>query len=308
MPEAAGSRVAQTGPVTFAVPSALARAVADEPSPGRLRWLAELPATVAELVDSWSLVVGAPFQPGGQTAWVAPATDAYGRDLVLKVGWAHFEAEQEAEGLRAWNGSGTVLLHDWRRVGDTLALLLERCQPGTPLSAVPEPEQDRVVAILLGRLWQAPTTAAAFRPLEAMCQAWVAGFHQRRAALPVDAPAIDPGLARVGTELFVALAAPSVEDVLLSTDLHADNVLAARREPWLVIDPKPFLGDRCYDVLQHMLNCEERLAADPRGLARRMAGLAGLDGERVRQWLFARCVIEGINDPPLQAAAAALAP
>ncbi len=60
------------------------------------------------------------------------------------------------------------------------------------------------------------------------------------------------------------------------------------QEAALAIDPKPFLGDRCYDLLQHMLNCEERLAADPSGLAQRMADLLGLDGGRVRYWLFAR--------------------
>ena len=214
----------------------------------------------------------------------------------------------EADGLQAWHGQGTVLLHDSYRVGDTAALLLERCQPGTPLSVLPEPEQDRVVADLLARLWQAPPAAGVFRPLQTMCQAWVAEFHHRRAVLPADAPAIDPGLARAATELFVALSAPAEDDVLLCTDLHDGNVLAAEREPWLVIDPKPFAGDRCYDVLQHMLNCEERLAGDPTGLTQRMAGLLGLDGDRVRHWLFARCVLEGVGEPALQGIAAAPAP
>jgi streptomycin 6-kinase len=31
--------------------------------------------------------------------------------------------------------------------------------------------------------------------------------------------------------------------------------------------PKPYVGHPAYDVLQHMLNCEDRLAADPVGLA-----------------------------------------
>jgi len=42
--------------------------------------------------------------------------------------------------------------------------------------------------------------------------------------------------------------------VLLATDLHAGNVLRAQREPWLVIDPKPFLGDPAYDATQHLFN------------------------------------------------------
>jgi streptomycin 6-kinase len=294
--------------MALAVPSALARAVEAEPSPGRLRWLAQLADTVTTLADRWELSVGAPFEPGGQTAWVAPARDRSGRDLVLKVGWVHDEAEQEADGLRAWRGHGTVLIYDWCRLEQTHALLLERCHPGSPLSMLPEVEQDTVVAGRLARLWQAPTAGLTFRPLQDMCRAWVREFHQRVAAAPAGATVIDAGLARAGTELFVALAAPTERDVLLCTDLHAGNVLAAQREPWLVIDPKPYLGDPCYDLLQHLLNCEARLAADPASLAQRMADLLDLDGHRVKQWLFTRCVIEGVDDPLLQAVAATLAP
>jgi streptomycin 6-kinase len=46
--------------------------------------------------------------------------------------------------------------------------------------------------------------------------------------------------------------------VLLATDLHAMNVLAATRQPWLAIDPKPYVGDPHYDPVQHLLNCEQR--------------------------------------------------
>jgi streptomycin 6-kinase len=84
--------------------------------------------------------------------------------------------------------------------------------------------------------------------------------------------------------------------VLLCTDLHAGNVLAARREPWLMIDPKPFIGDPAFDPIQHMLNCDARLVADPTGLAQPMAGLLALDPHRVRLWLFARCAQESLND------------
>jgi len=264
---------------------------------------------VEELAARWGLDVGTPFEPGGQTAWVAPVRDRTGRELVLKVGWAHHEAEQEPDGLQAWRGQGTVMIYDWFRLGQSVALLLERCDPGTPLSEVsPEAEQDEIIAGLLSRLWQAPTAGFSFRPLQVMCQAWVTGFHLRLAAVPTGAGRIDSGLARAGTELFLALADSSNRDALLCTDLHAGNVLAAQREPWLVIDPKPFVGDPCYDVLQHLLNCHERLVEDPTGLAQRMADLADLDGDRIRQWLFARCVIEGVDDPTLQAVAAELAP
>jgi streptomycin 6-kinase len=72
-------------------------------------------------------------------------------------------------------------------------------------------------------------------------------------------------------------------------------VLRARREPWLVIDPKPFLGDPAYDATQHLLNCTERLAADPVATVRRFAELLELDHERVRLWTFARLAVEAIH-------------
>jgi len=219
------------------------------------------------------------------------------------------EADHEADGLRAWGGQGTVLLHDSCRVGRSTALLMERCDPGTPLSANrPEAEQDVIVAGLLSRLWEVGTSGPPFRPLHTMCQEWVAEFQQGLEVLPKAASGVDPGLVRAGMDLFLALASHGGREVLLCTDLHAGNVLSAGREPWLVIDPKPFVGDPCYDVLQHLLNCSERLAHDPRTLTRRMADLLDLDADRVRQWLFARCVIEGLDDPMLRTVATKLAP
>jgi streptomycin 6-kinase len=108
--------------------------------------------------------------------------------------------------------------------------------------------------------------------------------------------------------LFRALPATAERNVLLCTDLHAENVLAAQREPWLVIDPKPYVGDPTYDPLQHLLNCPQRLREDPRGLVRRMAELLGLDRERLLLWLFARCVQESADWPSLGEVARRVAP
>jgi streptomycin 6-kinase len=255
---------------------------------GRDAWLAGIPATVHRLRDRWSLDVGDPFEPGGQTAWVAPA----GPDTVLKVAWRHYEAEHEADGLRVWDGDGAVRLLAADTSDDTSALLLERCRPGTDLAGLPEPEQDVVIATLLGRLWREPPPRHPFRPLASMCDAWA----DESEAKPATA---DPGLVREGLALFRELPRTADRAVLLCTDLHAGNVLAAEREPWLVIDPKPYLGDPSYDALQHMLNCDERLRADPRGLASRMADLLGLEPDRLLLWLFARCVQESPDRPAL---------
>ncbi len=292
----------------FPVPQYLAETAFREDGLGE--WIAGLPGIVAGLAGRWSLSVGEPFQPGGQCSWTAPATGPDGAELVLKVGFRFPGGEErdEAAGLQIWGGNGTVRLHAACESESAYALLLERCMPGTPLGQVlPEPEQDLVVAGLLRRLWAQQPAGYGFRPLAQMCPAWADEFEAAYAAAG-EAGRIDPGLASAGIALVRELPTTADRQVLLCTDLHGDNILAARREPWLAIDPKPYVGDPAYDVLQHMLNCEDRLAADPAALAARMAGLAGVDPARVRQWLFARSVQESPCSPVMREVARRLAP
>lgn len=273
----------------LAIPENLRLGVGGGRDAGRRAWFERLPETVARYADRWGVEVGPPFEPGGQTAWVAPASRA-GEPLVLKIGWRHDEARDEAAGLGLWAdaGAGAVLVHDAEAVRDVTALLIERCEPGTTLAERPEPEQDEVIAGLFERLWAVGVPGEPFRPLAEMC-AWWADESEAR---PL--PGVDAGLRRAGLELFRTLpgSVPAARQVLLATDLHAENVLAARREPWLVIDPKPYVGDPAYDPLQHLFNCVDRLRADPIGLIHRMADLCGLDRERLRLWTFARAVQE----------------
>lgn len=270
-----------------------------------MRPFPDLEGTARWLAGRWSLTLGEPYEPGGTASWVAPATTAAGDRVVLKVGRRHDEAEGEAVGLRIWDGAGAVRLLDEWWAERTVGLLLERCVPGTPLGAVlPEPDQDLVVAGLLRRLWREPPVRYPLRPLAQMCDAWAAEFEADHAADPCG---LEPALARDAIAAFRELPRSPGEAVVLCTDLHAGNVLAAEREPWLAIDPKPYVGDRAYDVLQHLLNCTERLRADPGALVRRFAGLLDLDAARLRQWLLARCVLRSLDDPGLADVARALA-
>ncbi|MGH9125058.1 MAG: aminoglycoside phosphotransferase family protein [Acidimicrobiales bacterium] len=298
--------------MTFPIPTELVVAATAE---GRDEWLGGIEATVARFAAEWSLTVGPPFVPGGHTAWVAPVRAERrlpgrgsglrgGEDLVLKVAWRHPEAEHEGDGLTVWAGRGAVKVYEVVELADTIVLLLEQCRPGRPLRDIPEEEQDLVVASLLARLWVSPPVGHRFRPLGEMCAWWADVFEEvyegRGSAPPAVGPAgLDPGLVATGIGLYRTLPLTADREVLLCTDLHAGNVLSAEREPWLVIDPKPYVGDPAYDVTQHMLNCSARLHRDPVGLASRMAGLLDLDAGRVRQWLFARCVQESLEWPHL---------
>jgi streptomycin 6-kinase len=284
------------------IPTRLAEYARRDPSGRQVAWIDTLPGRIVELADRWSLTVREPFEPGGVAGWVAPARSPAG-DTVLKVAWRHYEAEHEAEGLRVWNGAGAVRLYECAEYDDTIAMLLERCAPGTPLSTQPEADRDPVIASLLQQLWIQPPGGHPFRPLQKMCADWADEFDRKR---PPDA--LDAGLVRAGMELFRTLPANAKRNVLLCTDLHADNVLQARREPWLVIDPKPYVGDPTYDPVQHMLNCEQRLHTNPRALVQRMAGLLDLDAERLGLWLFARCVEESPEWPRMAEVAMQLAP
>jgi streptomycin 6-kinase len=279
------------------IPENLAKAAKSE---GRDDWLESLPAKIATLAEQWELDVGEPFQPGGQTAWVAPAR-RHGRAVVLKVLWRHPEAEHEADGLRAWGGDGSVLLYESAEVDErSTAMLLERCRPGTTLEVLAEPDRDVVIAGLLNRLRREPAPGHPFRLLSSMCDAWADQFERKTSPL-------GQGMSAAGDRLFRELPRTAERSVLLCTDLHAGNVLSAERAPWLMIDPNPYVGDPTYDALQHMLNCE-RLKSDPLRLVERMAGLLDLDAERLRAWLFARCVMEAPDWPNLGQVARLVAP
>jgi streptomycin 6-kinase len=142
----------------------------------------------------------------------------------------------------------------------------------------------------VNRLWRLPPPGHPFRQLSALIDYWTSE------TLGAVDNWSDPGLVRQGLAVFENLLQTSRAEVLLATDLHAGNILQAEREPWLVIDPKPFVGDPAYDITQHLFNCQERLQADPNGLMSRVADLAQLDRERVRLWTFARAAADPRSD------------
>jgi len=253
-------------------------------------WLGDLPALLQKLKKHWSLQVGPPFEHG-TCSWVAPVLRSDGTPAVLKLGMPHMEGRDEIEGLRFWNGGATVRLFE--ADDQHWAMLLERCLPGTVLRSEPEPTQDVIITTLLRRLWKVPPPGSGlnhFRHLSALVELWGLETLTQRRAWP------DAALVEDGMHMMRQLAHPASTDTVLVGDLHAGNVLKSEREPWLVIDPKPFVGDRSYDPVQHLINCETRLHTDPIGLVRRVADLAEVDVERVRLWTFARAAADPRDD------------
>jgi streptomycin 6-kinase len=237
-------------------------------------WLADLPRIVSECAEQWSLELGEPY-PYAFASVAIPAGDA-----VLKVGFPDRESEHEGDALAAWRGEGAVrlLAHDRERH----ALLIERCRPGTSLGEV-DPETALGVAIgLLRRLWI--PAEEPFRPL-AEEAAWWASY------LPTARPALEARLIDAAVRALEELAPTQGEQVLLHQDLHGANVLRAERQPWLVIDPKPLLGEREFGVVPLVRSPE--LGHSRREVFYRLDRLTdelGLDRERARMWTIGQTV------------------
>jgi streptomycin 6-kinase len=272
--------------------------------PEHQAWLACLPDRVRELATRWAVTLASPFDTDETSAaWVAPGTRVDGSHVVLKVALPHMEGRDEIAGLRFWNGNPTVRLIE---ADDGLsAMLIEQCRPGTALRSRPEEEQDTIIASLLHRLWRQPSEGHGFRRLAEMTAFWATETTADRDEWR------DDGLVAAGLELLRELPNTGGTAVLLATDLHAGNVLRAQREPWLVIDPKPFDGDPAYDATQHLFNCRPRLLAHPAATIDRFSDLLAVDAERVRLWMFARAAAEpreDWSDPELLSLARKLGP
>jgi streptomycin 6-kinase len=265
------------------VPAAL-RAHA-EGRPSWQDWLARAPRLSEDLLREWRLRVDGPTLSGA-CAMVVPVRTEDERAGVLKITWPHWEAETEHLALRAWSGDGAVEL--WRADPRRFALLLERARPDRDLHAVGVFEACEIVAGLYDRLHRAPLPRT--RLLSDLCQEWL----ERLPAL-YPARLVPPRFVSQAERLLTDFAADDETDTaLIHTDLHYANVLAADREPWLVIDPKPLAGDPAYEVGPLLGNRweEAMAAASPRqALLSRMftvIDVAGLDEGRVRDWIVVR--------------------
>jgi streptomycin 6-kinase len=237
-------------------------------------WRASVHDLVAECAEEWGLQLGEAYEPGA-AGHVVRAELPDGTPAVLKLNWPHREAEQEADALERWDGDGGVRLY--ARDDARHALLLERCEPGTVLA-----ESDDSLGVfleLLPRLWK---SGEGFFTLAEEAELW----------LEHDLPqARDAGMRDAAVSYLEELVPTQGEQVLVHQDLHGENVLAAQREPWLAIDPKPLAAEREFALAPVVRSFE--LGHSRREALRRLDRLSaelGLDRERARGWTIAQTV------------------
>lgn len=276
---------------------------ARETSPEGLAWLDRLPDIVADACRGWGVeIVGSPYD-GGVCGWVAPVRGA-GGDAVMKVSWPHAEAATEAVALRWWDGAGAVRLFAEDR--DAWVMLLERCDPGTPLrdAGLPNDRGLEIGAELLNSLWGQgipPGDGPHFDSLQQVCDGWADQAERRveRYGAALESLGTDPGILTRGIELLRMLPRSAGRKVVVHGDFNPGNLLAARRASYLAVDPKPMVGDPAYDPwsLVAQLDWPFRHADAARVVLQRIGRLAellDLPPERIAAWGVARDVEGGL--------------
>jgi streptomycin 6-kinase len=259
---------------------------------------ADWDATAAELVgtmlDRWHLTAGAAYV-GGEAGSALRVVTADGTHAVLKVGFPHFEGVWEAVGLECWGPEHApeVLRQDpW-----TWSLLLEQLSPGTQLlqAQIPVDEALRIAAELYGQFSSRPVPPGILTLPDMMAEY----LTNARARLPEQ----QSELARLdATELLEhglaeaeALAATDGASAFLHGDYNPGNVLSSGTG-WKVIDPKPMVGDREFDVFPLIEQLGSPLAgADPLATLEHhlteFTRVVGCDPARTARWCFARSAL-----------------
>lgn len=245
-------------------------------------WVDGLPRLIRDQLDEWELRADGPAFHG-YCSIVLPVRTRERRPAVLKAAFPDDESEHEHLALRRWAGSGAVRL--MRADPHRRMMLMERLQQRN-LNELWDIEACEIVAGLYEQL-HVPALPQ-LRSLAECTARWTADLT----GLPRSAP-IPRRLVEQAITLGQDLAGdPATTGTLIHGDLHYENVLAADREPWLVIDPKPMNGDPHYEVAPMLWNRWEELAGYVRdGVRRRLSALvdaAALDADRARAWVIVR--------------------
>lgn len=254
----------------------------------------KIPEIIKEYEKQWSIKVLAPFVSFYNYA--APAVLSDGTQAVFKIalqGKEQFRAEYLT--LRFFNGNGIIRILNVD-VENTV-LLLEKADPGVPVSSLDDDTATEVIISVMKKLWK-PTAPP---DKSVTLRDWFAGFERLRKLFGGTTGPLPENIVREGEQLYKYLLDTSLDNVLLHGDLHHDNVLSSTREPWLAIDPDGVVGERAHETAA-MLRNPEKLMKQPNLstiLSRRISLLSEgleIDEERIKQWGIAQSVLAAIWD------------
>jgi streptomycin 6-kinase len=262
-------------------------------SPAWADWVKRLPALARGLVEEWGLQEEDGAALHGYCSLLVPVRTTAGRPAMLKLGFPDEESEHEALALQHWHGRGAaqLLRADPRR----RALLLERLHP-EDLTELWDLEACEVVAGLYTDL-HVPAPPQ-LRRLSSQAARWAEELSALPRSLPVPRRLVEQSVA-IARQFH---SDEETDGVLVHTDLHYFNVLAADRSPWLAIDPKPLSGDPHFEPAPMLWNRWDEVVAtgDVRDAVRRrfhaIVDTAGLDEDRARDWVVLRETVNAVDE------------
>src|SRR6202040_3906156 len=137
-------------------------------------------------------------------------------------------------------------------------MLLERVEPGQTLASLADDEQATRVAAAMMRELRRPLPPEAPFPTVSH---WADGLTELRKRFDGGTGPFPADLIDQAESLFRELLSSAEPSVMLHGDLHHFNILSARRQPWLAIDPKGLAGEPAYEVGALLRNPGPRLTA-----------------------------------------------
>jgi streptomycin 6-kinase len=233
--------------------------------------------TAEAVAREWGVPLGERIAEG-RFSYVAFAGD----DAVLKVVPVEDdEADHEADALELLAGDGAVRLlrHDRAR----RAILIERARPGHDASGLPDRDAIRVGVAAARKFWRPVVRGRLFRWIGDLVPRWLdnAGDHD---------------LVHHAKELYATMRPRDA--TLVHGDLHHHNLLR-HGDRWVVIDPKPMVGEPEFDVPTFLWNpIGHQPTKDSVEHWIRAFTRAGLDADRLRNWAIVRGTYQGLPLPP----------
>lgn len=253
------------------------------------RWLAALPLTAAEICGEWSIKIENIF-PNLSFNFVAACHNTAGEKFVLKIGVPEKDSSiiYEHRTLQTFGGQGAVKLlkFDAKRC----AMLLERAVEGKTLHEVCGEDYRKAVEIAVELMKKLPRNVPDKRRFINL-ESWIKGL---RRAVKAN---FEPAKVAQAQKFFGELGEPFAQKILLHGDIHFDNILSARREPFLLIDPKGIIGEIGYEIavfLNDLADWTSHLANRKKILddaVKKFAAAFAVDAQSLRKWAFAFAVL-----------------
>ncbi len=213
------------------------------------KWLEDFNDLKSYCEEKWGLQILQPYELSYN--FVAPAIKNDGSFVVVKLVVPNGDGFiQEVEALTLYQGNGIVKLIDVEI--EKGIMILEHISPGVKLYTLSNDEEaTAIMAKIMRELW-----------IEAPQNSRISTIFQREETFKRIRQKHKAGVGPItvkmlveAEEIFSKLTNSIKKLYLLHGDLHHHNVLYSNNpNKWVAIDPKGFIGEREYDVIQFLLN------------------------------------------------------